>query len=80
MPVIPCYNDSEEHIKRLAVFLSDMPIEKVSLLGYHEWGKGKYTALGKDYPLDALSPLKEEKLYPLKAILESYGLEVTIGY
>lgn len=80
VPVIPGYNNSKEHIKRLADFLAEMPIEKVSLLAYHEWGKEKYTALGRDYLLNSLSSLKEEELYPLKNILETCGLKVTIGY
>jgi len=80
VPVIPNYNDSEEHMNNLAKFLSKMPIEKVSLLGYHKWGKGKYEALGRSYPVEELSPLREETLYALKDILELYALEVSIGY
>jgi pyruvate formate lyase activating enzyme len=80
VPVIPNSNDSEQHMSNLARFLSRMSIEKVSLLGYHEWGRSKYEALGRNYLTDELSPLKEEALNHLKDILESFSLKVFIGY
>ncbi|MDY6851686.1 MAG: glycyl-radical enzyme activating protein [Thermodesulfobacteriota bacterium] len=80
VPMIPGFNNSEENIRALAEFLSEMPVEKVSFLGYHEWSKSKYEALGLDYPLKGLSPLSEEALLPLRDIIESRGLEVSIGY
>ena len=80
VPIIAGYNDSKEHISALADLLSKTDVEKISLLGYHEWSKGKYKALGRDYPLKDLLPLKEEKLHPLREILEFAGLKVSIGY
>ena len=80
IPIIPGYNDSEPNIKKTADFLSKMPVEKVSILAYHNWGIGKYKALGRDYLAGNLSPLKEEQLYPLRDIIASYGLKATIGY
>ena len=80
VPVIPHSNDSEQHMRNLARFLSRMSIEKVSLLGYHEWGRSKYEALGRNYLTDELSPLKEEALNHLKDILEPFSLKVSIGY
>ena len=80
VPVIPNYNDSTQYIERLASFLSGMPVEKVSLLGYHEWGKHKYQALDRDYPLDESHLLDEEKLHGLGDIMRSRGLAVTTGY
>ena len=79
IPVIPGFNDSEQHIEKMADFLSKMPIEKVSLLAFHEWGKTKYKALGIDFPLNGVSTLEEEKLVPVREILKSRGLEVEIG-
>ena len=78
--MIPGFNDSEENIRALAEFLSGMPFEKVSFLGYHEWSKSKYEALGREYPLENMSPLSEEALLPLQDIIESRGLEVSIGH
>ncbi|MBM3148757.1 MAG: glycyl-radical enzyme activating protein, partial [Chloroflexi bacterium] len=80
IPVIPNFNDSETYIERLAETLVGMPAEKISLLGYHEWGKSKYLSLGREYPLNGCVPLTEEKLGSLKNIMQSRGLQVTIGY
>ena len=80
IPIIPGYNDSAKHIEDIAKFLSKMPIEKVSMLAFHEWSKSKYKALGIYYPCKDLSPIEEEKIHPLKNIFESFGMEITIGY
>lgn len=80
IPVIPNFNDSETYIEKLAETLVGMPAEKISLLGYHEWGKPKYASLGRDYPLNGCVPPAEEKLERLKDIMQSKGLQVTIGY
>jgi len=80
VPIIPDYNDSVQYVERLAVVLSKVPVEKISLLGYHEWGKAKYKALGKDYPLDGCVPPSQERLEKLRDFMQSKGLEVTVGY
>ncbi len=80
VPVIPNFNDSEHYIERLTLFLTKVPVEKISLLGYHEWGKSKYGSLGRDYPLDNSIPPTQQRLERLKDIMQSKGLEVTIGY
>jgi pyruvate formate lyase activating enzyme len=80
IPVITGYNDSEQYMMDLAVSVRDMPVEKISLLGYHEWGKSKYASLGREYPLDGTAALDEERLDRLRSIMESEGLSVTIGF
>ncbi|MFB0562254.1 MAG: glycyl-radical enzyme activating protein [Candidatus Lokiarchaeia archaeon] len=80
VPIIPNYNNSNQHIETLASFLSEKLIEKVSLLKYHEWGKHKYKFLGRDYPLKETPAINDEKLQSLKSIMESYGLSVTVNY
>jgi hypothetical protein len=49
-------------------------------LAYHEWGKPKYEFLGRDYPLDGSVPPSEDRLRTLQDIMQSKGLQVTIGY
>lgn len=80
IPVITGYNDSELYMKDLALAIRDMPVEKISLLGYHEWGRSKYTSLGREYPLDGTAALDEERLDRLRGIMESEGLSVTVGF
>jgi len=57
-----------------------MPVEKISLLGYHEYGKPKYAFLGREYPYEGTPFLEEGRLEQLKEFLESKGLTLTIGY
>lgn len=78
-PVITDYNDSESDIRELAEFTAKMPIEKVSLLPYHNWGEQKYQRLGKGYPLKNTPLPTDEKLQKLKEIIESYKIKVTIS-
>ena len=80
IPVIPDFNDSEQHMEELATILKDVPAEKISLLGYHEWGRPKYGALGRDYPLDGSRQLSDARLESLSAAFDSRGLPVTLGY
>lgn len=80
IPVIPNYNNSHQYIETLEKFLSRKPIEKVSLLKYHEWGRHKYKLLGREYPLREAPPISDGKMQSLKSILESHGLKVTIDY
>lgn len=77
IPLIPGYNDSEEHAKEVARLLSKGPVEKVSLLSYHEWGKPKYGFLGREYPFQG-EPVEDQER--LKGIIEADGLSVTIGH
>ena len=80
VPVIPGYNSQESHLRKLAEFATTIAAEKVSLLGYHEWGKSKYEALGVDYPLKDVKPMTEDQLQDLKEIVESCGPRVTLNY
>lgn len=80
IPVIPDYNDSEAHFQALAEFIKERSVEKVSLLGYHEWGKSKYAALWRAYPLSQARALPKERLEPFKQIFEDAGIKVTIDH
>ena len=77
--VVPQYNDSESNIKKLSKFGTQLRAEKISLLPYHAWGEQKYQRLGKNYPFKGIPIPANEHLHNLKRIIESYGLQVTIG-
>jgi hypothetical protein len=57
-----------------------MKAEKVSLLGYHEWGRAKYQSLGRAYQLNGRTPLTEERLCEIIGIFKDRGLDATSGY
>ena len=80
IPIISDFNDSESYVTHLATSLDPMTVEKVSLLGYHEWGKPKYGLLGRAYPSEGKTAVDEDYLQHLKQIMEQTGLEVTIGH
>lgn len=80
IPVIEGFNDSKGYFHDLAAYFKTMSLEKVSLLAYHEWGKAKYTALGRPYPKSSQGSLDKERLEPLKEILEAAGITVTIDH
>ena len=80
VPVIPGYNDSNQYMEGLASRLNGMKAEKVSVLGYHEWGRTKYQSLGKAYQLSGRKPLTEERMCEIIGIFKSKGLDATSGY
>lgn len=82
IPLVPGFNDSEQNMHETAELASKTGAEKISLLPYHDWGKDKYSGLGKQYHhKGADGPLEPDGavVTKCKAILESYGLEVNIG-
>jgi pyruvate formate lyase activating enzyme len=82
VPLIPGCNDSIENIRKMAELSASLKVAKVSILPYHEWGKMKYSNLGRIYPLNENRgmPLTEEQIQEATDIVKSYGLEVTVGH
>ena len=80
IPLIPGYNDSTPHLKELALAIREMGAEKVSLLGFHHWGRSKYLALGREYPCDEVDPPSKTTLELAKTVMEARGIAVTIDH
>ena len=80
VPVIPGYNDGDPYLQSLAARLQGMKAEKISLLGYHEWGRAKYQSLGRAYQLNGRTPLTEERMCRIIGIFKARGLDATAGY
>jgi pyruvate formate lyase activating enzyme len=79
VPLIPGHNDSEQNIKALAEFVTELGLKRIDLLPYHSLGKGKYARLGLEYELSDLKPYESKEVEVIKTFLESYGLEVGVG-
>lgn len=66
VPVMPGYNDSDEHIRAIAEFCATLKsVKKVELLPYHSLGAGKYISIDNEYELKDLKgpdKLRSEKL------------------
>lgn len=59
-PVIPGFNDTAEEIDAIRKFLQGKPKVTYEPLRYHSFGRGKYAALGRTYPMGDAS-LSEER-------------------
>ncbi|MCS7108299.1 MAG: glycyl-radical enzyme activating protein [Sulfolobales archaeon] len=80
IPIIPNVNDDHENLKGISEFISSLKYEvSVELLPYHELGKHKYEALGRDYPLSSLTsvfiPPKEHMIKVIE-FLTSLGVRI----
>lgn len=80
IPLITGYNDDDENVKRTAEFVTSLKkIERMDLLPFNELPSGKYKSMGCRWDYDAVKRQPDERLDELKAIVESYGLKVSIG-
>lgn len=80
IPVIPGYTDTRGNLRAAAEFLAGLKsVERVDLLAYHEYGKAKYEQLGKEYRLKNVQNISSERMEEIKALFESYGLNVQLG-
>ncbi len=79
IPVIPLFNDDEENIQRTAKFCCGLgeAVTLVQLLPYHNLGVAKYQRISDEKVMEATPP-SDKKMQRLKAIMEGYGLPVTI--
>ena len=80
VPVIPTFNDTEAEIRDIAKFAASLKgVREINLLPYHNFGKDKYTGLGREYPMGDIPSPTDEHMQKLKAAAESCGLECRIG-
>jgi pyruvate formate lyase activating enzyme len=79
IPLIAGFNDSEGHIGRVARLGKALGVGKVSLLPYHEGGKGKCEQMGRPYPFTGGAAPSEGHIMRLKGIIEGEGIRASIG-
>jgi pyruvate formate lyase activating enzyme len=80
LPVIPGYNDDEEELRQAARALTSIKsVKRVDILPVHQFGKVKYTQIGKEYEIDPELCIPEERRQRLKEMFESYGFTTQIG-
>ncbi|NBK93178.1 glycyl-radical enzyme activating protein [bacterium 1XD21-13] len=79
IPVIPHFNHSPETARQYGKILSEIGASKVHLLPFHQFGQGKWRALGRSYDYEKEKALHEEDVAEMAAILGSFGLQVQIN-
>lgn len=79
IPVIPGYNDSRENLTASAEFIASLKsVQRLDLIGYHNYSKKKYEQLGREY-LMTIPAADEKYMEEVKALFEEYGLNVQLG-
>ncbi|OLS14602.1 MAG: glycyl-radical enzyme activating family protein [Promethearchaeota archaeon CR_4] len=79
IPLIAGFNDSEEHIKRIAGLAKEIHAQRISFLPYHEGGKSKCEQLGIPYGFPDGKTPDEKHIDNLKRIIEKAGVTVSVG-
>ena len=79
IPLIAGFNDSEDHIEKIASLGKERGAQKISFLPYHEGGKTKNEQLGRPDQLSEFKAPSDKHIQKLKGIVERKGLRVTIG-
>ncbi|MDR1815778.1 MAG: glycyl-radical enzyme activating protein [Clostridiales Family XIII bacterium] len=79
IPVIPGFNDSEQNLHDTAAFVADLKsVERVDLIGYHNYSTKRYEQLGREYPL-TMPAADEAYMESVKSVFEEYGLHTQLG-
>jgi pyruvate formate lyase activating enzyme len=82
IPVIPGYNDDQEHLNRLRQFITTTKTEslkKINLLPFHKIGSSKYRRFNIPYSMGNVEPPEKEKMQIIKKFFMETGIPVKIG-
>ncbi len=84
LPIIPGFNDSEEHYHACVEFLAPFSgkLTGVDILPYHVYGERKYEFLGREdsYRYKGVKEISPRSLVPFaKALIEAGVIQVSIG-
>ncbi len=80
IPFIPGFNDDLGVQKKMYRWASKLKnLKWIEVLPYHRLGMSKYHALGREYPMGDIAPLKKTDLFYLKEAGRELGVDVRIG-
>ena len=81
IPLVPDINDDENNLSECGKFLASLSqIQSVELMGYHDFARAKYEALGRTYALTGTKPPTEAAMHHAADLLQSYGLNVVLRF
>jgi pyruvate formate lyase activating enzyme len=82
IPVIPGYNDDQDHLEKLRLFLSTTKtntLKKINLLPFHKTGSSKYKRFNMPYKMESVKPPSNERMAELKKFFMETEVKVKIG-
>lgn len=80
MPLIPGINDGADNLKQLARFLTTVGQPSIELMPYHQFGRGKYAATGRVYPMsDGPAAATPNDVESACRILSDQGIECGVS-
>jgi pyruvate formate lyase activating enzyme len=79
IPFIPGLNDSEENLRSSAKLLAGLKsLERLDLIGYHNYSLSKYEQLGKPYSL-TMPAADERYMGKILDLFAGYGINAQLG-
>lgn len=78
-PIIPGYNDNDEHIANIVEWGKEFGISRVDVMAFHQLGSYKYDSLSMNYTLKGLEPPGEDTIRRIVEKIRSNGFIVTVG-
>lgn len=82
IPVIPGFNDDQDHLQRLQTLLFSTKtgsIKKINLLPFHKTGSAKYKKFNIPYRMCGVEPPSAGRMKEIKEFFSLTGIEVKIG-
>jgi pyruvate formate lyase activating enzyme len=79
MPLIPGVNDGTDNLKELAEFLTALGHPSIELMPYHQFGKGKYVAMGRTYTMGDQPAATPGDVENACHILSNHGIECGVS-
>jgi len=79
MPLVPGINDDRENLHALADFLSGIGRPSIELMPYHQFGRGKYAATGKQYMMGDQPAATREGVDAACHVLNDLGIECSVS-
>ncbi len=77
MPLIPGFNDDDDHLISLASHLTGFnPQPELELIPYHRLGSGKYFRLGRRYAFEDSAAIEPEILFERQQFLRAQGVRI----
>ena len=82
IPVVPGFNDDNDHLERLKLFINEHKtrhLKKINLLPFHKIGSSKYGRFNLPYRMDYVPQPSSERMRELKEFFSGTGVKVKTG-